>query len=256
MNGQPYSAYPNGYGNVPPGTQNGQYYRGEYPSYGARPPYPYGGGGNHTPPIPPQNSSPFPPPVGRPRGGGTHSSGKKIVLWVVAILLELGLVAFAALGIYALGSGALSNSSARPLQSSESDWKQPQVPENENSSSAENTSNVQMGITCVEMTEQVANYYQIDLGLIVYMINPDSNANQTNLQLGDVITHANGVRVTTFQELFDVMEGMNPGDEMTLTVYRMNEQNQPSSPFEVSFAVQEKQEEATSSAAESNYPFA
>ena len=180
-------------------------------------------------------------------------------MWIAAGLIETIIVGFAIYGIYALctrGSQpsynpSYSQNDSRPNQ-------QPNQPNNNASSGSsedsdgtvENNANVQMGIVCYELPDQYAAYYNIEKGLVVKSFAADSPALETDLRVSDVITAINGVRVTSFEELFAVLEKLSPNDEVTLTCYRMVQSGdtyKADEPFQVTFRVQEKHESASSS---------
>ena len=229
-----------------------------YDAYGrpvTMPPYGYAPQGNGGGVVPPQNPAGWQVPEKKPKG-----NGGKVVLWILAVLLELIIAMFAVIGIYAVATGALRQDVQRPATSVPE--QRPQERAGTTSSKIVNTSDVQMGIVCAQMPEQMAEYFKIERGLVVQSINESSDARHTELQEGDIITHANGVRVMLLQDLYAVMEKMKPGDVMKLTVYRVSENNEVSSPFDVMFEVQERDESAYSSQApksqapQSKYPSA
>ena len=57
-------------------------------------------------------------------------------------------------------------------------------------------------------------------GILVGSIDPDGPAYGSGLQTDDIITHVNGERVTTMQELIEIKDQYKAGDQMTLTIYR------------------------------------
>ena len=57
-------------------------------------------------------------------------------------------------------------------------------------------------------------------GLLVNEIEENTPAASSGLKAYDVITHANGIRVTSFTELSDITDLMKAGDILHLTVYR------------------------------------
>ena len=219
------------------------------PQYGAYPPqygqYP------PQPPVPPYTPGAYarPNPVPPKKSDGKVG---RILMWITAALIEAVIVGFAIYGVYALCRGdAAPVEPNRPSYSQGDNRPGPQNPNDDTSSgsTAQNNSKVQMGITCFELPDQYVQAYGIDKGLVVKSFSADSPAKDTELQVGDVITQFNGVRVTSFQSLFDEMEKLDVGDEVTLTCYRMNasgESYQASEPFEVTFRVQARQDAVSS----------
>lgn len=222
-------------------------------------------------PTPPQNGAvpPVPPAAGgytgaQPAAPAPKKKSGQVVLWVLAALLEVVIVGFAIYGVYSLATDA----SHAPADMQRPGYNQ-QVPgwpnnggtasgeqDNSTSSATSNYTNVQLGIVCVQMKDEFWTQYGLEPGLVVQSISSDSNARNTDLREGDVITEANGTKVKTFDDLFAVMDQMNPGDEMKLTVYRpVQGQNgyTQGEAFTVTFAVKEKSD-AASSSLDSNYP--
>jgi S1-C subfamily serine protease len=117
-----------------------------------------------------------------------------------------------------------------------------------------------MGVGCGQMNEQYAEYYGLEPGLVVQSFSSDSPAKAAGLQLDDVITSANGIRVKTFDELFAIMQKMKPGDEMKLECYRLvrSEENiwgfKASEPFTITFTMQAKHEDTSSTPSTPSYP--
>ena len=218
------------------------------PQYGAYPPqygqYP------PQPPVPPYTPGAYarPNPVPPKKSDGKVG---RILMWIAAALIEAVIVGFAIYGVYALCRGDAAPVEPNRPPYSQGDNRGPQNPNDDTSSgsTAQNNSKVQMGITCFELPDQYVQAYGIDKGLVVKSFSADSPAKDTELQVGDVITQFNGVRVTSFQSLFDEMEKLDVGDEVTLTCYRMNasgETYQASEPFEVTFRVQARQDAVSS----------
>jgi len=53
---------------------------------------------------------------------------------------------------------------------------------------------------------------------LIREVQPDSPAEKAGLKAGDIITHVDGVRLTTEMSLADVIAKHKPGDEVTLTL--------------------------------------
>lgn len=184
-----------------------------------------------------------------------NKNGGKIALWVLVALLEMVIVGFAVYGVYALAVG--SARTPEPYRPSYGD-QTPDRPESSRepadrqdgaSSEISNYTKVQLGIVCAQMTDEFWEQVGLTPGLVVQSINDDSNAKNTELHEGDVITAANGTPVKMLNELFAVMDKMEPGDEMTLTVYRPLDSEDgytQGESFTVTFAVKEKGEPASS----------
>ena len=211
------------------------------PQYGQYPP---------QPPAPPYTPGAYvqPNPDPTPKSGGKTG---RILMWIAAALIEALIVGFAIYGVYALCRGGPDSVGQRPSYGQDDNRPGQQFPNDGTSSgsTAQNNSKVQMGITCFELPDEYVQAYDIEKGLVVKSFSADSPAKETDLQVGDVITQFNGVRVTSFQSLFNEMEKLSAGDEVTLTCYRMNasgDSYQSSEPFEVTFRVQARQDAASS----------
>ena len=65
--------------------------------------------------------------------------------------------------------------------------------------------------------------YGLPAGAAVQTITKDSPAEAAGLQVNDIITKANETEITTQNDLVKLVRASNPGDELTLTVYRQGE---------------------------------
>lgn len=77
-----------------------------------------------------------------------------------------------------------------------------------------------IGITGQNLSANMAAYFDLPQGILVGSIDPDGPAYGSGLQTDDIITHVNGERVTTMQELIEIKDQYKAGDQMTLTIYR------------------------------------
>lgn len=80
-----------------------------------------------------------------------------------------------------------------------------------------------IGISGSNLSESIAKRYNLPVGIYVEEISEDSNAKDSGLKIGDVITAINGTEVTTMQELNSVKNQLQIGDTAILTVYRSGE---------------------------------
>lgn len=80
-----------------------------------------------------------------------------------------------------------------------------------------------IGISGSNLSEKVAERYNLPVGIYVEDISKDSDAINSGLKKGDVITKINGNEITTMQELDEVKNKQQIGDTVTLTVYRSGE---------------------------------
>ena len=59
--------------------------------------------------------------------------------------------------------------------------------------------------------------------MLVVQINKDSSASKAGLRRGDIITHYNGTKVKTVEEINTAKGNGRAGEEVTVTVYRDSE---------------------------------
>lgn len=80
-----------------------------------------------------------------------------------------------------------------------------------------------IGISGSDLSESIAQRYNLPVGIYVEKISDDSNAKSSDLKQGDVITAINGEAVKTMDELNSIKDKLNIGDTITLKVYRSGE---------------------------------
>ena len=80
-----------------------------------------------------------------------------------------------------------------------------------------------LGITLGAVPADAAAYYGIPQGLFVSDISEYSSAQEAGIQVGDIVTHANGTQVHRTDEVLSIRDGLAVGDSMTLTIYREGE---------------------------------
>lgn len=83
-----------------------------------------------------------------------------------------------------------------------------------------------IGIGGVELDEVSARHYDLPTGIYIKEINSNSPASSSDLKTGDVITAIDGIEVSTMDELNDIKNKKNIGDDITLDVYRNKETKQ------------------------------
>lgn len=64
---------------------------------------------------------------------------------------------------------------------------------------------------------------EVQEGAIVVAVTPDSPAEEAGLQEGDVIVSAGGKAIANPQALVDIVQALEPGDELSLELYRVGE---------------------------------
>ena len=77
-----------------------------------------------------------------------------------------------------------------------------------------------IGIGGIDLDEATAKYYNLPTGIYVKEVNKDTPADTAGLKVGDVITAIDGTKVTTMDELNDIKNSKNIGDEITLEINR------------------------------------
>ena len=80
-----------------------------------------------------------------------------------------------------------------------------------------------IGIGGIDLDKASAEYYNLPTGIYVREIYSSSPAALANLKQGDIITAMDGTKVNTMDELNDIKNNKNIGDEITLDVYRSGE---------------------------------
>ena len=77
-----------------------------------------------------------------------------------------------------------------------------------------------IGINGSPISEDEAEYYGIPQGVLVVQITRGSSASNAGLRRGDIITHYNGTKVETVDDINNLKGSARAGTEVTLTVYR------------------------------------
>ena len=122
----------------------------------------------------------------------------------------------------------------------------------ESSSIEEGSGNAFLGITCVTISEDYANAYNIPTGAYVNSINPGSAAEKAGIREGDIITAVDGKEVHSATDLKNLISHYSEGDsaELTVVCFSMNRgqengsNNYRTTTVNVTFGTQETNEEA------------
>jgi len=83
-----------------------------------------------------------------------------------------------------------------------------------------------IGISGRDLDEQTAKANNLVVGVYVISIDEFSAAEKAGLKIGDVITAIDGKNITTMDELNEVKNTHNIGDEITLNIYRNGNEKQ------------------------------
>ena len=82
-----------------------------------------------------------------------------------------------------------------------------------------------IGVSVTTVSSEMVSY-GLPQGAAVKVVSEDSPAAASGLKVNDIITAINGGEITTSSELVKIVSACQPGDEMTLTVYRQGESEQ------------------------------
>ena len=110
-----------------------------------------------------------------------------------------------------------------------------------------------IGVSVTSVSSEMVSY-GLPQGAAVKVVGENSPAEKSGLKVNDIITAINGDAITTSGELVKIVSACQPGDEITLTVYRQGESEQ----FTLTLTVGEQQKSAladpTSSSAQQQSP--
>lgn len=78
-----------------------------------------------------------------------------------------------------------------------------------------------LGITGRDITEQEAQFYEVPAGFLILAIDEESDIDEAGGQVQDIICGINGQDVTGLSDISDLLLDYSPGDQITLTLYRI-----------------------------------
>jgi len=83
----------------------------------------------------------------------------------------------------------------------------------------------QVGFRYKQMTKELAAYFHLDQtdGVVVTQLQTGSGAAASGLEVGDVITEADGEQIRTEDDLTSILLSAQAGDELHLKIYRYGE---------------------------------
>ena len=84
---------------------------------------------------------------------------------------------------------------------------------------------VRLGITGYDLGAEEAAFYGVPQGFLIASIDEDSSFAGTQAQVHDIITAIDGEPVEELQDISNLLLRYSPGDQVTVTLYRMNENN-------------------------------
>ena len=82
---------------------------------------------------------------------------------------------------------------------------------------------VRMGFSGYEISQEDAYYYNMPSGIYIDTISDDSPLKDTDIQEGDIITAVDGIEISSFQDVYDILSDHKAGDKITLKIYRIEE---------------------------------
>lgn len=98
-----------------------------------------------------------------------------------------------------------------------------------------------IGVSVTDVSQETQSY-GLPQGAAVKIVTEGSPAEKSGLQVNDIITQVNGTEITGKEGLVDAVQSCQPGDILTLTVFRSG------ATMEVTVTVAEKQESALANA--------
>ena len=101
------------------------------------------------------------------------------------------------------------------------------------------TGRPKIGITFTSIDEQLADKVGIPHGIRVVGISEDCDVAKKDVKLGDIITKIDGEEVSELNEIAAILNRKQPGDSVTLTIYRVEESGKTRT-FEVDVVLSEK----------------
>ncbi len=91
-----------------------------------------------------------------------------------------------------------------------------------------------IAITGEDITEMTSKLYRLPRGVMVKLLQPDSNASAAGLQIGDIIVSIDGEYIYSTVELENILQEFAPGDTVSVYVYRNGDY------FDYQFALDEE----------------
>jgi serine protease Do len=83
--------------------------------------------------------------------------------------------------------------------------------------------NAHMGVTCVTISDDYANYYGIPTGAYISVVDKDSPAEEAGIKEGDIITKVDGTRIHSSIDLKNLISNYSEGDEVEMEITRFND---------------------------------
>lgn len=80
-----------------------------------------------------------------------------------------------------------------------------------------------IGITVGAIPANASEYYELPEGLYISAVSEGSDAEAKGIRTGDILTHVNGIAVTTTDQVNEIKSGLQVGDVMRFTIWREGE---------------------------------
>lgn len=94
---------------------------------------------------------------------------------------------------------------------------------------------VRVGIIYTILTEEEADAYGVQKGIIIQSIDESCDIAKTELQPGDVMTELNGQEVYSAQTIKAALDGCEPGDKISAHIYRKGVTEDEDKEFDITF---------------------
>lgn len=98
---------------------------------------------------------------------------------------------------------------------------------------------VKIGVGILEVDEYLAELNGLPTGIFVRNVEENSDAFKQGVIPGDLITHVNGTRVNTLADVRTVINGYQPNDAVTLSIYRKTTFQAPGKELEITIKLME-----------------
>lgn len=82
---------------------------------------------------------------------------------------------------------------------------------------------VKIGISGYEVTSAVAQYYNISQGVCVSEITENGPCDNSSLKINDIIIGLDGKKVTSFADIYEILENHKDGDTVKIEFYRYSD---------------------------------
>ncbi|MGN0692955.1 MAG: S1C family serine protease [Oscillospiraceae bacterium] len=94
---------------------------------------------------------------------------------------------------------------------------------------------VRVGITYTILSEEMADAYGVQKGIIIQSIDESCDIASTELQPGDIMTELNGQEVYSAQTIKAALDGCEPGDKISAHIYRKGVTEDEDKEFDITF---------------------